>query len=565
MPHGLLIAESLEKPVRNADRVYLLVLSGGTEDAQWLIEESYPDCECVVLDRRTLREAGWRGQVNALWKIKGRALVFFVHSLAELQEPQLTVLSGFIHSCRSTVLADSSGRLLEYGKPDWLRILPLGLVSAVLDVCTFVCSWLFLMVLRVLAKPIEVGKQQDVDLDLAYLYPYPLDAAPAGGSLSHVRGFLGGMAASARKCEIFSGRPLQVSDFPLHVIPRKRKLFLFRESFALSYNLRFVRVVCSFLRNRSTTALYQRHGRFVLAGALLSRMLAVPLVLEYNASELRMAQYGDPVRFPALLRLCQDASLFSASVIVVVSEPLRQELIERGIPEKRILVNPNAVDPGVFHPDCGGRKLRGELNFATSDVVVAFVGTFSYWHGIRTLASAIRYLLLACDAEPIVAKLRFLLVGDGPLCSDAREALESVGGKRVLFTGLLPHDRIPTYLDAADILVSPHIPMPDGKPFFGSPTKLFEYMAMSKAIIASDLDQLRHVLRHDWSAWLVEPGNAAELASAILLLARDAGLRERLGENARATVVNQYTWEQNADRVLARVCQRTVRAAVSRP
>ena len=77
----------------------------------------------------------------------------------------------------------------------------------------------------------------------------------------------------------------------------------------------------------------------------------------------------------------------------------------------------------------------------------------------------------------------------------------------MIFTGSLPSDKVAEYLDASDILVSPHIPMPDGSRFFGSPTKLFEYMAMGKAIVASRLEQLAEVLEHDRTAWLVTPGN----------------------------------------------------------
>ena len=155
---------------------------------------------------------------------------------------------------------------------------------------------------------------------------------------------------------------------------------------------------------------------------------------------------------------------------------------------------------------------------------------------------------------PALRDLRFLLVGDGVLQSEMRRALqryEETGF--VVFTGLIPHGMIPRVLDGADILVSPHVSLPDHTPFFGSPTKLFEYMAMGKAIVASELNQISRVLHHGTTAWLVPPGNANELAAAIEMLARDHALRQSLGAKARAYVRKRHTWEANGARLLARL------------
>jgi glycosyltransferase involved in cell wall biosynthesis len=113
-------------------------------------------------------------------------------------------------------------------------------------------------------------------------------------------------------------------------------------------------------------------------------------------------------------------------------------------------------------------------------------------------------------------------------------------------------------LDAADILLSPHVPMPDGRRFFGSPTKLFEYMAMAKGIAASRLDQLAIVLEDESSALLVTPGDAGELVSAIRRLAADESLRKRLGCRAREAAIANFTWAKNASRVLERLRAITV-------
>ena len=85
---------------------------------------------------------------------------------------------------------------------------------------------------------------------------------------------------------------------------------------------------------------------------------------------------------------------------------------------------------------------------------------------------------------------------------------------------------------------------------FGSPTKLFEYMAMGKAIVASRLGQIGEVLVDNETAVLVEPGSARELADAILRLSGSRDLRERLGAAARRAAIERHTWKQNAQRVI---------------
>jgi glycosyltransferase involved in cell wall biosynthesis len=106
---------------------------------------------------------------------------------------------------------------------------------------------------------------------------------------------------------------------------------------------------------------------------------------------------------------------------------------------------------------------------------------------------------------------------------------------------------------ACDILVSPHVPNPDGTPFFGSPTKLFEYMAMGKGIVASDLDQIGEVLEHDRTAWLVKPGDVNSLMHGLKVLIDSPELRERLGETARKKAIAKHTWKEHTQKIIEKL------------
>jgi glycosyltransferase involved in cell wall biosynthesis len=529
--------------------VYVLVLAGHQRDALAFAQRRYPSCTTVILSKTALRESGWKGQLRALRQLSGEALLVFTDSLESLQEAMLLKWTVLVHRCRETVLADRSGSFEVISRVGFLGLLPRSLIAVLADVLVFACAWIGLQLFQLWLKLGGEPEARAGLLDLAFLVPCQAGLDTPGGARTHVTGFLSGLVQEGARLEVFSGRPLQTAC-DVHHISGSSYPHLLREAAALSYNIRFIAAARKLLTQKKPRLLYQRHGRFLFAGAVLSRLLGIPLVLEYNASEDWMAKYWDPARFSPWLRLCERVSVKAASLIVVVSNPLKQQLMEAGVPADHILVNPNAVDPEWFHPHCGGAKLRQDLGFRSVNIIVCFVGTFSYWHGVAVLEQAIRLLL--DRAQPAGCPLRFLLVGDGPLAPQMRSALEPYSRSGlVTFTGAIPHGSVRAHLDAADILVSPHVPMPGGSPFFGSPTKLFEYMAMGKAIAASALDQIADVLEHGRTALLVRPGDSSELAEAIQRLAADAQLRIELGRNAREVALARHTWRHNARRVLA--------------
>jgi glycosyltransferase involved in cell wall biosynthesis len=75
-------------------------------------------------------------------------------------------------------------------------------------------------------------------------------------------------------------------------------------------------------------------------------------------------------------------------------------------------------------------------------------------------------------------------------------------------------------------------------------------MAMGKAIVASDLDQIGDVLRHGETAWLVPPADVGALAEGMASLVADPVLRAKLGEAARLEVLTRHTWRMHVQRTL---------------
>jgi glycosyltransferase involved in cell wall biosynthesis len=117
-----------------------------------------------------------------------------------------------------------------------------------------------------------------------------------------------------------------------------------------------------------------------------------------------------------------------------------------------------------------------------------------------------------------------------------------------ILAGRIPQEKGPVHLAACDILVASHVPNPDSTPFFGSPTKLFEYMAMGKGIVASNLDQIGEVLEHEKTAFLVKPGDVEDLMKGLYALIENEHFRLKLAKNARE-VAEKYTWKEHVKKI----------------
>lgn len=380
---------------------------------------------------------------------------------------------------------------------------------------------------------------------ILFLRATPGAGTKPGGAATHINGFVRTVREQQASVRMIANDRIAGldQDVPLTIVSME-PTGLTRSAFDLHNNLVFTDGVLSQLGQDLPDLIYQRYSRFTFAGVEASFRSRRPLFLEYNGSEVWLGKHWDDAGMFSLLERFERLNLNAAARVFVVSQVERQNLLNSGICDEKIIVNPNGVDVETFQPGAGGAEVRASFHVEPQQTLVGFVGTFGPWHGVLELAKAITLV-------PRDLQIHFLLVGAGQLLEATKKIIEDAGlGDRVYVTGTVEHARVPGLLDACDILVSPHVPLADGSEFFGSPTKLFEYMAMGKGIVASRLGQIGDVLKHQETALLVEPGNADELCAAIVRLAESPTLREALGTAARRAAIEHHTWKRNAQNVL---------------
>ena len=387
---------------------------------------------------------------------------------------------------------------------------------------------------------------------LVYLLPAVGSSSGVGGSVTHAHGVIRALRNEGVGVEAFTtsaaiaetARTDAQPPCEWHVVrtPRFAKAVVASAAAASDAAL----TLAALGAVRSADAIYQRHTRFSLIGTLLAHLTRKPLLLEYNSPAEFVARHWSsmPTRLSGGIGRCEDASLAAAARIIVVSQIAKRSLVERGIAPERIVVNPNGVDVDRFATG-GGPEVRRRLSIGDESVVAGFVGSFGPWHGAPVLARA--FAQIAARAPT----LRLLLVGDGQELGPTLEILRDAGLEdRVSVVGQVTPAAVSSYVDACDVLVAPHVPLPDGVEFFGSPTKLFEYMAAGKAIVASRLGQIGDVLEHGVTAWMVEPGSVEDLGEALVSVADDRKLRRELGAKARRQASEHHSWQLNARRVI---------------
>lgn len=532
-------------------KVILVVLSGNSQ-AQQRLQQLFPEASIETIPRAVIENGSF---LTRLRRLRGHAPDIFAvatERLAWQRGQNLFMLFGAMAGAREVLLIDAHGGLRrEPGTPLlWKgpgRLARESIFSA--RVMARARSELATLERKVQNhSPSRVVAKNDDSSQprIVYLRATPGPGTQVGGASSHIKGVVDGLIKLQAQVEIISNDALAGLDenkIKLTVIPPE-PLGATRAVFDVHNNAVFTRGVQNEIQDRVPDLIYQRYARFSWAGVVAHLQTNRPLFLEYNGSEVWLGKHWDRVKMLDLLERYERLNLAAATRIFVVSQVERKNLERSGIAPEKIIVNPNGVDTNIFRPHVGGAAKRSELGIRPGEQLVGFVGTFGPWHGVLVLAQAIKLITKDVPA-------RFLLVGAGALLGEMQKLLraeEQCG--RVIFYGAAAHVQIPALLDACDVLVSPHVPLAEGAEFFGSPTKLFEYMAMGKGIVASRLGQIGEVLSDEQTALLVEPGDAEELSAAIARLIKTPSLRESLGTAARQKAIASHTWLRNAQNIL---------------
>lgn len=170
-------------------------------------------------------------------------------------------------------------------------------------------------------------------------------------------------------------------------------------------------------------------------------------------------------------------------------------------------------------------RLRGRIRLKADDMLVGAVGRLDDQKGHAFLIEAVSHLRAS---NPV----RCVILGDGPLRSKLQGLIAGLGlSNHVLLLGERPDVR--DWLSAFDVFVQPSL-------WEGLPNSLLEAMAIGIPVVATRVDGIPEVVRHEVSGLLCPPKDAQALAGSIRELTSDPDLRRKLGESARQVVGENF-------------------------
>lgn len=230
-----------------------------------------------------------------------------------------------------------------------------------------------------------------------------------------------------------------------------------------------------------------------------------------------------------------------AARIVVVTEAFRERLVARGVPEGKIVVVPNGIDPAWLEAAPDGRAVRRRLGLEEK-FVVGYVGTHGMAHGLEV------FLEVAPEVARRWPQVHFLFVGDG--AEKPRLVAEAArrGLRNVTFHDLVPKAEVGAFLAAMDVGL---VPLRD-RPTFRTvlPSKIFEYAALGVPILLGVEGEARRLVERYEAGVPFAPENGAAFLEALGCVLADPARRARWAAGGRR-LAQDFDRRRLAARLLA--------------
>ena len=265
-------------------------------------------------------------------------------------------------------------------------------------------------------------------------------------------------------------------------------------------------------------------------GDRLKKRLGIPLLLDCRRSLIEQSAVTCASVLHRFVRSRKQAiNSGSADYIITSSTALARNLVTQcGVDKNSIYPMIDGINTALFRPGLRA-ETRAKLKIPPTVPLVVYIGALNRAHGIDILLSAIVQL------KSIGSPLRFMIMGGG---DEAYRAMACDLGieRMIIFTGTIDYKKVPLYLAAGDLGVSPAISLT------GSNSQLLNYLACGLPTVAFDTPGNQEMLGD--AGVYAEYGECSDLAAKLSGLAANKEERNRLRTLGLAQVEQQHSWDR---------------------
>jgi phosphatidylinositol alpha-1,6-mannosyltransferase len=273
-------------------------------------------------------------------------------------------------------------------------------------------------------------------------------------------------------------------------------------------------------------------------GLWLNEWFNLPFVVYAHGNEILSALRGDCSR--AFI-----TTMKRAERILAVSRFTGQLVQQLGIDSSRIEIVHPGCDVDRFQPRPSRNDLRQKLlGRRTADQVILTVGTLVERKGHDLVIRSLQRL------RQTVPDVTYLIVGTGPHRTQLETLARNSGVlDRVVFVGQVSVDELIDIYALSDVFVMPSRERPEANDVEGFGLVFLEASACAKPIVSTWSGGVPDAVVDGITGLLVDPLNPEELAGALSRLLLDKNLATRMGQQGRARVVNEFSWNHVGERV----------------
>lgn len=309
------------------------------------------------------------------------------------------------------------------------------------------------------------------------------------------------------------------------------------ELLELFYNITVFYRLINKIKKYKIDFIYERSAFFLFAGALAATFCKIPIIIEANeAVGIKRARKLYLVKIASSI---EKYTFNRSHAIFTVSSYLANLIGQSTSDVTKIYVTPNAIDPKIFDKKTKRDEIRQRYGLGQK-LVLGFAGWFDWWDRLDMLID-IQKELVNEGYEDVAT----ILIGHGAMVEELKKQIDDLGLQgKVILTGPVPKNEVLDYIDALDIGVLPH------SNDFGSPMIMFEMIALAKCVIAPELGPITDVIKDMETGVLFTPLDRSMLKQKIITMINDKELRNSIGANAKKLILQQYTWDHIAEKIM---------------